>query len=536
MTTNISKNNRDLLLEKINKLKNFIAEDGENSAYISYLSELENAIIGKKYGLQYEEHEEEIDKILKASEPILKEENKYLIPSGKVNFLIEGDNLSSLKILEKTHKSRISVIYIDPPYNTGGKDFMYDDTYVDETDTYTHSKWLSFMEKRLKLAKKLLMPGGIILISIDEHEHPNLKLLCNQIFGEKNAVGEIIRKTKSVTGDKDTGFNLQHEYLLIYSNGKIYKKLYGAERELKEYKNPDNDPNGAWISADPSAKSGGPSTSFEIMNPYTNRIDLPPKGRYWAFSKDTFNEYVQSGRIVFKKNYKEKERGFIFKRYAKNLESTGTLLSSLDCIENEYMNQAGTKESIKLEFQDKFKYPKPVAFIKKLLEHCTEKDSIILDFFAGSGTTAQAVMQLNQEDDGNRTFILCTNNENEICEKVTFERVRKVIEQNNYEEGLKYFKIDYVNKENKVYYEYAPQLVENIKPLVELENHIDFKNNSSVRIVLNDDELETLLKNDQLLIKKLYISHEIMLGQDQEKILKIKNIEYVTIPDYYYSE
>ena len=139
-------------------------------------------------------------------------------------------------------------------------------------------------------------------------------------------------------------------------------------------------------------------------------------------------------------------------------------------------------------------------------------------------------------DDGNRTFILCTNNENEICEKVTFERVRKVIEQNNYEEGLKYFKIDYVNKENKVYYEYAPQLVENIKPLVELENHIDFKNNSSVRIVLNDDELETLLKNDQLLIKKLYISHEIMLGQDQEKILKIKNIEYVTIPDYYYSE
>ena len=536
MATNISKNNRDLLLEKINKLKHFITENGENASYVAYLSELENAIIGKKYGLQYEEHEEEIDNILKASEPILKEENKYLIPSGKVNFLIEGDNLSSLKILEKTHKSRISVIYIDPPYNTGGKDFMYDDTYVDETDTFTHSKWLSFMEKRLKLAKKLLMPGGIILISIDEHEHPNLKLLCNQIFGEKNSVGEIIRKTKSITGDKDTGFNLQHEYLLIYSNGKIYKKLYGAERELKEYKNPDNDPNGAWISADPSAKSGGPSTSFEIMNPYTNRIDLPPKGRYWAFSKDTFNEYVQSGRIVFKKNYKEKERGFIFKRYAKNLESTGTLLSSLDCIENEYMNQAGTKESIKLEFQDKFKYPKPVAFIKKLLEHCTEKDSIILDFFAGSGTTAQAVMQLNQEDDGNRTFILCTNNENEICEKVTFERVRKVIEQNNYEEGLKYFKIDYVNKENKVYYEYAPQLVENIKPLVELENHIDFKNNSSVRIVLNDDELETLLKNDQLLIKKLYISHEIMLGQDQEKILKIKNIEYVTIPDYYYSE
>ena len=174
----------------------------------------------KKYGLIWEDKPEDVVEMCKEKLPVLKEVKSKEIITDKnkpMNLLIEGDNYHALSVLNYTHKGKIDVIYIDPPYNTGNKDFIYNDHYVDREDSYRHSKWLSFMEKRLKLAKMLLSKEGVIFISIDDNEQAQLRLLCDSIFGEKNFVGEIIRKTKSMTGDQGAGFNLQHQILNIYS-------------------------------------------------------------------------------------------------------------------------------------------------------------------------------------------------------------------------------------------------------------------------------------------------------------------------------
>ena len=207
-----------------------------------------------------------------------------------------------------------------------------------------------------------------------------------------------------MTADNSNGFNLQHEILIIYAKNSHNVMLLGEEKSFSNYSNPDNDPNGDWCSADPSAKSGGDSTYFPIENPYTHKIDYPPKGRYWAFSKNTLQSYIKSGRITFKQNHGENERGFIFKRYKQNMEIKNEPVNSLFAIGNEYMNQSATTESKNLMNGNYFNYPKPVEFIKKLVKYI--KPDIVLDFFSGSATTAHAVMQLNAEDGGNRKFIM----------------------------------------------------------------------------------------------------------------------------------
>lgn len=222
-------------------------------------------------------------------------------------------------------------------------------------------------------------------------------------------------------------------------------QLKGAEKNYKAYKNPDNDPNGDWTSGDPSAKSGGRSSYFEIINPYTNRIDLPPKGRYWAFSKGTLEKYIEQGRIVFKKDYPLNERGFIFKRYKSSLKSEFNPLDSLYFANNSFLNENGKEELKNINLDSNFDYPKPTALIKQLISTLIKKDLVILDFFAGSGTTGQAVLELNKEDGGNRTFILCTNNEkkadvnpNGIAYDVTSKRLKRVMTGSCYD-GTKDF-------------------------------------------------------------------------------------------------
>lgn len=344
------------------------------------------------------------------------------------NLYIEGENLSVLKLLQESYLGRIKMIYIDPPYNTGS-DLIYMDDFAVDNDKYDfsiglrdedglklykntesngrfHSDWCSMIYSRLMLARNLLSVDGVIFISIDDNEQVNLKKICDEIFGEVNCVGEIIRKTKSMTADNGSGFNLQHEVLLIYAKDKSQLVLKGEAKVYDNYSNPDNDPNGDWCSGDPSAKSGGLSTYFEIENPYTHRKDLPPLGRYWAFSKETLQRYIGEGKIKFKQNYREGERGFIFKRYKKDATSLFEPVHSLFGIENEYMNQAATVEVKKLFGNDVFSYPKPVSFIQKLVKYGTEEDSIVLDFFSGSATTAQAVMEQNAADGGKRKFIM----------------------------------------------------------------------------------------------------------------------------------
>ena len=342
------------------------------------------------------------------------------------NIYIEGDNLEALKILQESYLNKIKCIYIDPPYNTGS-DFIYNDKFVNENeleesgqvDEYNnrlttntksngkfHSDWLSMMYPRLKLARNLLSKNGIICISIDENEYTNLKKICDEIFGENCFLGDIIRKTKSMTNDTENGFNNQHDYMLIYAKSIDCCNLQGKEKKLSNYKNPDNDPNGEWCSGDPSAKSGGATTYFSITNPYTGKKDYPPEGRYWAFSESTLEKYIQNGKIKFKENYKENERGFIFKRYKKELKTDIMPLDSLFSTINDYMNQVATKELSQLMDKNVFSYPKPVEFIKKILKSSTNNGDIVLDFFSGSATTAHAVLELNKDIKEKINFIL----------------------------------------------------------------------------------------------------------------------------------
>lgn len=196
MSTNISKQKREDLLAKIKEIRNFIAaapQDENTGNLLSYISELEKDVNGKKYGLVFEEHREEIDEVLDTHTPVLTEEKGLFIDNGgQINFLIEGDNLASLKLLEKTHKGKIDLIFIDPPYNTKNGDFGYDDNRIDLNDSFRHSKWISFMKVRLSLARKLLKDEGVIFIAIDDNEQAALKLLCDQLFGEENFLASII--------------------------------------------------------------------------------------------------------------------------------------------------------------------------------------------------------------------------------------------------------------------------------------------------------------------------------------------------------
>ncbi len=390
----------------------------------------------KKYGLVWDDEKEPEKVVLDCKDylPILQRIKGKVLrePRGNIegdNILIEGDNYHALTVLNYTHQEKIDLIYIDPPYNTGEDDFKYNDNYVDKEDGYKHSKWLNFMQKRLTLAKNLLTNKGIIFISIDDNEKANLKLLCNMIFGEANFIAECIRKTKSVTSDAKTGLNIQHEYILIFAKNSNLIQLQGKEKSYSGYSNPDNDPLGLWTSSDPTAIDDGRKTKNTdgIENPYTGRIDKPGSGRRWRFNKKGFDKLVQEGRVIFKKNYGKNERGFILKRYKNELHESFLPFDTLFGVENKYLNQVGTKE-LKLIFGEAvFDFPKPVSFITDLIKSYKQKDITVLDFFAGSGTTGHAVLQLNKEDSGKRKFILCTNNENNICAEITYPRVEKVI-------------------------------------------------------------------------------------------------------------
>ncbi|WQR86132.1 site-specific DNA-methyltransferase [Helicobacter pylori] len=369
------------------------------------------------YGLDFVGKKIALNQAFKKNHKILKPLNE----STSKHVLIKGDNLDALKILKQSYSEKIKMIYIDPPYNTK-KNFIYGDDFSQSNEetlktldyskekldyiknlfgSKCHSGWLSFMYPRLLLARDLLKQDGVIFISIDDNECANLKILCDEIFGEDNFVGDFIRKTKSTTNDAKIGLNYQHEFLLCYAKNKEFVNLLGGEKNLENYKNPDNDPNGAWISADPSAKSGNMKTGyFGVTNPYTNKVDYPPVGMFWRFSQNTIQKHIDEGRICFKKKHKDNERGFIYKRYLKDLKTTKKTFDSLIFSDNCYMNQVATKELLNLGMGEYFPYPKGVEFMKKIILHSTSTNSndIILDFFAGSGTTAHAVLESNKSD------------------------------------------------------------------------------------------------------------------------------------------
>ena len=338
------------------------------------------------------------------------------------NLFIEGDNLEVLKLLQKSYQRKIKMIYIDPPYNTGNE-FIYPDDYKDNLDTYLrytgqldengrkvstdsnksgryHTNWLNMMYPRLKLARNLLREDGVIFISIDDHEQANLKKLCDQIFGEENFICDFIRKTRSTTDFNKKRLNKQHENCLAYAKGMEQFTFKGEKKDFSNFKNPDNDPNGPWVATNPSISAG--TRKFAVINPSTGKEYYPPRGRGWSFKKEELEEYIENGKIKFKD---ESRRGFMLKLYLSEVVRDTKVVDSLFATDNCYMNQVGTKERNELFEQKVMDYPKPSRLIKKLIQCTTEEGDIILDFFAGSCTTADAVMQMNVADDGKRQYI-----------------------------------------------------------------------------------------------------------------------------------
>ena len=429
----------------------------------------------KKYGLVWEDKPEEVESQLKEQLPVFTEVTERAIISDDVNapnhIIIEGDNLQALTTLSYTHAGKIDVIYIDPPYNTGNKKFVYNDSFVDKEDGYQHSKWLSFMKKRLNIAKHLLSDKGVIFISIDDNEQAQLKLLCDEIFDEKNNVGIMCRATGTNTGQGTNKLGSSFDYCLIYANENF--KLKGVnltEKDLKRFKNKDE---GGAYSTIQLRKTGSadrradrPNMFYPVIAP--DGTEVFPFGPYnylsrWRVVKSSYEKLLKNNMIVWKESKttvpividgisKSKWNPYV-KYYAEGkTKHISNLLLDID----------GNKKAsfeIKEIFGNNvtFDYPKPTGFIKLLEYISTNKYSTILDFFAGSGTTLHATMQLNAEDGGHRQCILVTNNENKICENVTYERNKRVI--NGYTtpkgeevEGLKknnlrYYKTEFVSSE-----------------------------------------------------------------------------------------
>lgn len=338
------------------------------------------------------------------------------------NLYIEGDNLEVLKLLQNTYFKKVKMIYIDPPYNTGN-DFIYNDKFTMDSEEYEeatglrdedgdiqfkqnktsnpryHSDWCSMIYSRLKLARNLLTDDGVIFISIDDNEIANMTKICNEIFGENNFVGTLIRKTASNRAMAKY-FNYLHEYCLLYSKNISKINIRGEKKDLTNYTNPDNDPKGAWTTGNPSMS--GSKNLFGIENPYTHKIDYPPRGRGWVFNKEKLQTLIENKQIIFKKEYREHERGFLFKQYLDG-KNEYQLVNSMFFAKNEFLNQVATKVDFK-EFEDlHFENPKPIIFLKNIAQFGSNNNDIILDFFSGSATTAHAVMQLNAEEMGGGT-------------------------------------------------------------------------------------------------------------------------------------
>ena len=559
-TTNLSKIRRDKMLNTINEIKKNIFDEET----LNNLSMIENELTKKKYGLIWEEHEERVDKELETKIPTFEDvKAKEIIYNynDKFNFLLEGDNLHSLYLLEKTHREKIDIIYIDPPYNTGNNDFSYGDKIIDANDEFKHSKWLSFMNRRLTIANKLLSKNGVIFISIDDNEQAQLKLLCDDIFGSENFIGCLPRRTKS-SGKTTNNVSSNHDYVLIYSKDITNASIIGLNHtdEGFKYKDEYEKVRGKYKlnqTLDYDSLSYSPSLDYPInINGETlypggdiDKYNLRKNGQYnradwaWRWSKDLYDFGLRNGFIVLKKGKNGKSRiytktylnakiGKKNNQYFIDIKNRTKPLSSLEFVESKYSNDNAKKDLLKIFKTSSFDYPKPIELIKTLLKIYNNKNAIILDFFAGSGTTAQAVTELNTEDNGNRKFILCTNNENKICEEITYNRIFKTTNSN-----LKYYKCTYIPRMNTETENLHNNPLINIKNLIQLENGIEI-DDSKIKVYLNEDELDKFSANEKELeiCDKVYISSDILLTSRQEKIFEDNNIEVYIIPEYYFED
>ena len=494
---------KDELIRKIREAEGLSNED--KSALLGLLNEK------KTYGLVWEDSTEDAFEQLKTQLPILREVKDRQIVNDTESehypnhILIEGENLQALVALTYTHAGMIDVIYIDPPYNTGSDGFMYNDSIVGADDSFKHSKWLSFMFKRLTIAKRLLADTGVIYLSIDDHEQAPLKMLCDTVFGERNFIDVIARKTKGGS-DQGTFFRPTKDYVLVYAKSVENVSKFSDKSMAPEARNYPfvEEDTGRYYRKAHSLYQGSLDPLRGCVNQryYIEAPDgtlvLPPgphrpdecieggritpqtrEDKIWRWSRDSYlankNKvmFARSNRSplidsngnnttwnVYEKKYQDEEVGAV--DYPLPDDFTDKFLNSL---------ATTTLNAMGIDFL----FSKPYELIRHLID-ITDKDKniTILDFFAGSGTTMHATMQLNAEDGGCRQCILVTNNENSICENVTFERNKRIIEgyttsNANSVEGLKannlrYYKVDF--KERKQSHQSNRDLAMNLKDLL----------------------------------------------------------------------
>ena len=443
----------------------------------------------KKYGLVWEDKPEDVEERLREELPVLREvKGKEIIssePDAPNHILIEGDNLEALTALSYTHEGKIDVIYIDPPYNTGNKDFVYNDSFVDTEDSYRHSKWLSFMNKRLKIAKKLLSDKGVIFISIDDNEQAQLKLLCDEVFGTAcyQATITYVRKT---SGKQDSAnFAKSTEYILIYSKDSWVASTLPAEDYVTDRYNKKDEQGRKYRETDlrktgnADRRSDRPLMYYPFyFNPtsgnlivrqehdtllinegYVEIYPIKPDntdGRWrWSFStaEQSIELLVAKPMPKYKGKYTIYEKDYIDKKEGDRTVKEHT------CWDRKPFNSDNAMLDFKeLGFGNQdFPFPKSTELIKHIIYLSNSSNGTFLDFFAGSGTTLQSLIRLNAEDGGHRQCILVTNNENNICEEVTYERNRRVIKGYTTPKGveveglkantLRYYKTDFIPRE-----------------------------------------------------------------------------------------
>ena len=590
---NLSKIRRDKMIQFLEALK----EQHNDDESLIAINQIEKELASKRYGLVWEEHEENVDVMMQDNIPVFIEVPESEIaesPEENYNFLLEGDNLHCLHLLEKTHRGKVDVIYIDPPYNTGKKDFVYDDKRVESDDSYKHSKWLSFMSVRLKIASRLLSDAGVIFISIDDNEEAQLKLLCDEIFDSNNCLGIIIQNKMNAKNDT-TDIQKNHEYILayrkkaIFADGtKIKSTLIKEEKKLRPvYKDGDryyyiNDAittrgEGGTLNARPNLgytvyynpRTGDKTgivdynvdlarTSNSVKELYNHDVTLikagyvpilPPAVRgklgCWTWSVEKFN--AQKDNIIITgtpSKYAVKKRTFVSedsivendgKLYYLSTDQ-GNARSIIDFSTNDGTNVLKEIMGGNILFNN----PKNLEMLLYLFALVPDKNSIILDFFAGSGTTAQAVLELNRQDGGNRKFILCTNNENNICEDVTYQRIKTVItgkrkDGTEYSEGipanLKYYRTDFVSKAKEFL---TDALLEHMAEMIQLQHGIKIDNCRYVMLMSDEeaDELESRWAEYSDL-KAIYVSQNVLLTAMQETLFG--TVDVFTIPDCYFN-
>ena len=599
--SNLSKSERQKMIEFLQKIREAHSDDESLIA----INKIETALTEKKYGLVWEKHEERVDIEMLHNVPVfteLKEKEVENNSEKPFNFLLEGDNLHSLRLLTKTHKGMIDLIYIDPPYNTKEKDFMYDDVFIGEDDSFRHSKWLSFMNERLRIARELLSENGAIFIQISDIEVAQLKMLCDEIFGEDNFLNIISVNVKNIAGasggGEDKKFKKNCEYILVYAKNYSMLPLFNGAYEYtrmselvhqykdegvswkynsvlvdvgeKEYITSTVDGDGNEIriykrtglvsqSIAQYAKAKGISED-DVFDYHFNRIyrttmpqsSIRPRvmakmqeiGRY----EDVISiEYIpKTGRnkgVVYEQFYSGEKYNLF--AWLSDVTDVRDGIGYKKDLQGTYWNfVAGTKNLSKegnMEFKNG---KKPLELIKRIVSLYPSNDITVCDFFAGSGTTGHAVVSLNEEDGGTRKFILCTNNENNICSDVTYPRLVNVIngytikrkETKGIPANLKYYKTDFVCKSSyEPDYSVNDELLHHIEEMVQLEYAVKLDDAKYV-LLSSDEEADAFIADESKLkkCKAVYVSSDVLLTAEQDRKLFNNGINIYTIPDYYF--